>query len=160
MENDSNCAGLAEARLGAGRGTARVFYFNVGTGIGGALVVDGKLYNGRYGAMEFGHLRLSNGRTLEEVASGLAIERGVSTVAEAGRRVGAMLANAIALVNPDIVVVGGGVALAGDKFFRPMRETARRLVFKPYRDNYRIVPAKLGEKVVVIGAALLAEKTR
>lgn len=156
VENDSHCAGLAEARLGAGRGKRAVFYFNVGTGIGGALVVDGKLYQGRYGAAEFGHLRLSDGRTLEAVASGLAIERGVSTVAQAGRQVGAMLANVIALFNPDVVVVGGGVALAGEKFWKPLRETTRRLVFEPYQRNYRIVPARLGESVVVVGATLVA----
>ena len=59
VENDANCAGFAEALLGAGRGQARVFYFNVGTGIGGALVVDGELYNGRFGAMELGHVRIA-----------------------------------------------------------------------------------------------------
>jgi len=160
VENDSNCAGLAEARQGAGRGKARVFYCNVGTGIGGAFVWNGQLYNGRFGAMEFGHLRLADGRTLESVASGLAIERGVSTLAEAGRHVGAMLANVITLLNPDLVVVGGGVVLAGEKFLRPVREVCRRLVFAPFRGNYRIVPARLGEAVVVVGAILVAEESR
>ena len=57
VENDSNCAALAEARCGAGRGKRVVFYTNIGTGIGGGLVVAGQLYNGRYGAMELGHTR-------------------------------------------------------------------------------------------------------
>ena len=159
VENDSNCATLAEARCGAGRGQRVVFYTNIGTGIGGGLVVDGKLYNGRFGAMELGHIRLPVGRrwpTVEELAAGLAIERGQSTVAQSARVMGVAVANVIALLNPDVVVIGGGVAQAGEKFFRPLRATVRRLVFAPFRGNYRIVPAAVGESVVVVGAALLA----
>ena len=159
VENDSNCAALAEARCGAGRGKRVVFYTNIGTGIGGGLVVDGQLYNGRYGAMELGHTRLSVGQqwpTVEELASGLAIERGQSTVTQSARVMGVAVANVIALLNPDVVVIGGGVAQAGEKFFRPLRATVRRLAFAPFRGNYRIVPAAVGESVVVVGAALLA----
>ena len=131
----------------------------VGTGIGGGLVIDGKLYTGRFGAMELGHTRFPTGHqfpTVEELAAGLAIEQGRSTVAQSARVMGVALANVIALLNPDIVVVGGGVAGAGQKFFGPLRATVRRLVFAPYRQNYQIVPAALGEPVVVAGAALLA----
>ena len=159
VENDSNCAALAEARCGAGRGKRVVFYTNIGTGIGGGLVVAGQLYNGRYGAMELGHTRVPVGRrwpTVEELAAGLAIERGQSTVAQSARVMGVAVANVIALLNPDVVVIGGGVAKAGAKFFQPLRATVRRLVFAPYRQNYRIVPAAVGEPVVVVGAALLA----
>lgn len=161
VENDQNCAALAEALIGAGRGLRQVFYVTVGTGIGGGLVIDGQLYNGRYGAAEIGHMRLFvNGRwrTVESVASGLAIERGVSTVPEAARHLGAAVANTIALLNPEVVVIGGGVTLAGEKFFRPLRQTVRRLVFPVYQNNYRIVPPKLGRPVVVVGAALLAAR--
>ena len=156
VENDSNCAGLAEARLGAGKGKRRVLYFNVGTGIGGALVLDGEIYNGRFGAMELGHTWVE-GRRLEEVVSGLAIERGVSTVSEAARYVGVAVANAVTLLNPEVVVVGGGVAGAGEKFFRPLRATVRRFVLPVFRGNFRIAPAKLGKNVVVVGAAVLAK---
>jgi len=157
VENDSNCAALAEATLGAGSGKRRVFYTNVGTGIGGGLVLDGKLYHGRYGAMEIGHTRVGDGcQIIESWASGLAIERGVSTLPQAAEHFGVALANVITLLNPDLVVVGGGVSLAGESFFRPLRETVARWVFAPYRRNYRIVPAQLGEDVVVVGAALVA----
>ena len=77
VENDTNVAALAEATVGAGKGKHVVFYSNVGTGIGGGLVIDGTLYNGRFGAMEIGHTKtLLNGTcaTLESLASGLAIE--------------------------------------------------------------------------------------
>ena len=159
VENDSNCAALAEARCGAGRGRRVVFYTNIGTGIGGGLVIAGQLYNGRFGAMELGHTRLPVGPrwpTVEELAAGLAIERGRSTVAQSARVLGGAVANVIALLNPDVVVIGGGVAQAGAKFFRPLRTTVQRLVFAPYRRNYRIVPAAVGEAVVVVGAALVA----
>lgn len=156
VENDTNCAGFAEATRGAGRGARTVFYFNVGTGVGGALVRDGELYNGRYGAMEFGHMRRDDGRTLESVSSGLAIEQGISTVAESGRYVGEMLANVITLLNPDVVVVGGGVAQAGRSFWEPMRAAVRDRVFHVFRRNYRLRRARFGQAVVVVGAALLA----
>jgi len=177
VENDSNCATLAEARVGAGRGKRVVLYTNIGTGIGGGLAVDGELYTGRFGAMEIGHTRYCQpsrhdttlkrslqscvmGATVESLASGLAIERGVSTVEEAARWYGAAIANAITLLNPDVVVVGGGVSLAGAKFWRPLRETVRRQVFPPFRNNFKLVPAALGETVVVVGAALLAMERR
>jgi glucokinase len=176
VENDSNCAALAEAVRGAGKGKRVVFYFNVGTGIGGGLVIAGQLYNGRYGALELGHTRLSRFPefrfsrerssprktelvTVEAVAAGLAIERGVSTVTQAARYLGVAVANAITLLNPDIVVVGGGVSLAGRRFWGPLRVTARELVFPPFRNNFEIVPAALGEQVVVVGAALVASST-
>jgi glucokinase len=134
-----------------------VFYVTVGTGIGGGLVIDGHLHNGRYGAGEIGHTLVGKQR-LEALASGLAIEQGVSTVPQAARYLGWAIANAIAIVNPDIVIVGGGVATAGAKFFRPLRATVRQLVFPVFRDNAQIVPPKLGQAVVVVGAALLAAR--
>lgn len=173
LENDSNCAALAEAVCGAGRGRRVVFYMNIGTGIGGGLVIDGQVHQGRYGAAEIGHTRVWGGEalpttlrrssqnklqwpTVEDLASGLAIERRKSSVARSARVLGVALANVIALLNPDVVVVGGGVSLAGARFFRPLRDTVRALVFEPFGGNYRIVPAALGETVVVVGAALLA----
>jgi glucokinase len=159
VDNDQNCAAFAEATVGAGRGLHRVFYVTVGTGIGGGLVIDGQLYNGRYGAAEVGHVKLferGRWRTVESLASGLAIERGVSTVPQAARYLGVALANVIAILNPEIVIVGGGVSLAGERFFRPLRATVKRHVFPVFRNNYRITRPALGESVVVVGAAMLA----
>jgi glucokinase len=79
LVNDSDAAGLAEARFGAGEGGRVVFYSNVGSGIGGALVIDGNLFCGGSGvASELGHLRPglhcdSPDQTLESMASGWAI---------------------------------------------------------------------------------------
>ena len=162
VENDTNCAAYAEAVHGAGAHQRRVFYFNVGTGIGGAMIIDGKLDGGRFGGGELGHTRLAADRdwpTLESVASGLAIEQGKATVAQAARRIGVAVANAIALLNPDRVIVGGGVASAGEVFWKPFRQTIDQFVFAPFRNNFKLVPAALGEAAVVVGAAALA-KTR
>jgi glucokinase len=155
VDNDQNCAALAEATVGAGRGLRRVFYVTVGTGIGGGFVIDGELYSGRYGAAEIGHTWVGQHR-LEDVASGLAIERGVSTVPQAAQYVGVAIANVIMILNPEIVIVGGGVSLAGEKFFRPLRASVRRHVFPVFLGNYRIARPAFGEAVVVVGAAFLA----
>lgn len=163
VENDTNVAALAEALIGAGRGKRVVLYSNVGTGIGGGLVIDGALYNGRFGAMEIGHTRFfvrGKWRILESFASGLSMEQGTTTLAQSAQYYGAALANAVTLLNPDIVVVGGGVVRSGEKFLRPVRAQVARLVFQPYRMNCRIVPAALGETVVVVGAALLAARLK
>jgi glucokinase len=161
IENDTNAAALAEALVGAGRGRRAVLYSNVGTGIGGGFVVDGVIHNGRFGATEIGHMRFfvhGRWRILEELSSGLSIERGETTLAQSAKYYGVALANASTLLNPDIVVVGGGVAREGDTFLRPVREIARHLVFVPYQRNFRIVPAKLGDTVAIVGAALLAAR--
>jgi glucokinase len=61
VENDSNCAGLAEHRRGAGRGTRNMVYMNIGSGIGGAIILNGELYNGQgRGAGEIGHTWVPN----------------------------------------------------------------------------------------------------
>ena len=220
LENDTNCAGLAEARLGAGQGGRCVFYSNVGSGIGGAIVIDGKLHNGRYGAGEVGHTYVWNpaaGRydTTENLCSGWALDRRARRLAAngqtprllalaggraeavdarlvgkvlaqedkmagldepsiraAGIDEGAMdeagellddltghyavaLANVIALLNPDRLIVGGGVSLIGQPFFGRLSRRLREICFEPYRDNWQLSPAGLGEDVVLVGALLL-----
>ena len=77
VENDANLAALAEARHGAGGGFNPVFYTNSGSGVGGGLIVDGKIYHGaRPGEVEFGHLRLApGGPTVENRCSGWAVDR-------------------------------------------------------------------------------------
>jgi glucokinase len=63
----------------------------------------------------------------------------------------------ITIVAPSVIVVGGGVSLAGESlFFAPLREEIAKYVFPPLAGTYRIVPAALGEDVVVHGALALA----
>ena len=83
VENDSNLAALAEATRGAGAGFNPVFYFNLGSGVGGGLVVDGRIYHGRApGEVEFGHLLLDrSGVIVEQRCSGWAIDKRLRTLA-------------------------------------------------------------------------------
>lgn len=209
VANDSDLAGLAEARFGAGQGHRAVFYTNIGSGIGGALVIDAELYRGGAGvASEIGHLRpglhseLPN-QTVESIASGWGIAaaaRGrllspsqtdqeaaadllrrcdgdieqvtaalVAQAAVEGNRLawevfdaacrtfGWAVAQVITLVAPNVVVIGGGVSLVGEQLlFAPLREYVGRYVFPPLQDTFEIVPAKLGEEVVVHGALAAA----
>jgi len=76
LENDANTAALGEAAYGAGRGYRTVFYVTIGSGIGGGLVQDGRLYHGRQqGETEIGHLRMDvHGATLEDLCAGWAID--------------------------------------------------------------------------------------
>lgn len=200
VENDTNCGALAEARLGAGVGARVVFYTNVGTGIGGGIVIDGQLYSRPFGAAEIGHTKLWDARSAEYVivetlCSGRSIGRMARRWAAAGKvprvlelaggyaeaiaaeHVGraaaggdpqaaalvtaaadnfaVALCNVIALLNPDRIVVGGGVSLMGEVFFKPLRESVTRRAFQPYAQNYEILPAALGENVVLVGALLI-----
>ncbi len=199
--NDSDMAGLGEARFGAGRGARVVFYTNVGSGIGGALVIGGRVYVGSAGiASELGHLRPGpqadrSDRIVESAASGWAIavaarddfqlagelqrqhgcaidqltSKMVAEAAIAGNQAaraifgratqtyGWAIAQMITLLSPEVVVVGGGVPLAGeDLFFTPLRHEVHRFVFPPLQGTYRIAPAELGEEVVLHGALALA----
>ena len=79
IENDANAAALAEALRGAGRGFDPAFYMNMGSGVGGGLVVGGKIYHGDTpGEVEVGHLRLDpNGITVEDRCSGWAVDRAI-----------------------------------------------------------------------------------
>jgi glucokinase len=84
LQNDADTAALGEARFGAGVGASPVLYVTVGSGIGGGLVVDGRIYRGAgRGALEIGHLIVEEGdspRTLESIASGWSIGRDAATV--------------------------------------------------------------------------------
>lgn len=203
--NDADVAGLGEALYGAGRGLSPVFYITVGTGVGGGLIIDGKIFRGcGRGAAEIGHLRpvrptASDGEVVEGFASGNGLRRLVEIrethhcdtagiVARAGggpvggkeiaaaARAGdpaavAVLADAvealaegicsvIALLCPRRVVIGGGVSLMGDDlFFAPLRRLVADRVFRPFAGLTDIVPAALGEAVVLHGAVALARQT-
>jgi glucokinase len=210
LANDADAAGLAECRFGAGRGYSPVLYITVGSGIGGALILDDRIYRGAgCGATEIGHLRVPVGtspqsgmRELEQVASGWAIASAArelamtqrpqdrsewivlasaggdpskitaASVAEAAsagdgqsrailetaRTAFAFaLTQVIALLAPRRIVIGGGVSQIGDlDWFEPIRRMTEQDVFPPFRGQYDIVSATLGEEVVVHGALAIA----
>lgn len=86
VENDTNVAALGEALLGAGRGHDPVFYTNSGSGVGGGLVGDGRIYHGaKPGEAEFGHLRLDrSGTIVEDRCSGWAVDRKIRALKDGG----------------------------------------------------------------------------
>jgi glucokinase len=186
LGNDADVAGLAEACFGAGKGLSPIFYITIGSGIGGGLILGGEIYRGvGKGAAEIGHLRVEGGKaTLEEVASGWGIERQALAAFGSARQVSDLMRAAaagertagrildrswdalaeaiyhiIALLCPRRIIIGGGVSLIGEEaFFAPLRRRVAERVFKPFADCYEIVPAVLGEEVVVHGALALARR--
>ncbi len=203
LANDADAAGLGEARFGAGRGCKSILYVNVGTGIGGAIVIGGQLHVGATSsAGEIGHLVLKPdgpecqcGKTgcLQALSSGPAIARlarerlrtgesgsllagteidevtghavgeaardgdplAVDVIEEAAGWLGLGLANAAHLLDPELIVIGGGVAGLGPLLFDPLREAYRSHIFGPATQT-PVVPAELGYDAGVIGAATVA----
>jgi glucokinase len=188
LGHDMRAGGVAEARLGAGRGARHVLFMAVGTGIAAAQVVDGQAVAGAHGAAgELGHVVVLPGGPacgcggrgcLEAVASAAAIGRryaelageprdaagvaaalatGDPTAARVWREaVGALadgLVTAQALIDPEVVVVGGGLAEAGEALLAPLRTAVKeRLTF--HREP-RLVRAALGDRAGCAGAGLL-----
>jgi glucokinase len=152
LQNDAKTAALAEAMHGAGKGLRRIFYITVGSGVGGGLVIDGVPDVGQgLGAGEIGHTWVPDPETgrpdkLEHVASGWSI----------GKRGSRRLGRDLSLLHPERFIIGGGVSLMGDLWWGPLKKAlAERFAFKPFAQTFDVVPAALGEEVVVIGAVLL-----
>ena len=207
VDNDANCAVLAEQRHGAAVGASHVAMLTLGTGIGGGLVLDGRVYRGSSGAgAELGHMVVDldgpecqddcPGRgCLEALASGPVVAREAVEAARReprsalgralasgreitgplvtelahdgdeaargvleliGRRLGAGITGIVNALNPEVVVVGGGVVAAGDLLLDPARGVVAERALRPSRDQVRIVPARFGDEAGMLGAALLA----
>ena len=173
-ENDANCAALAEARFGAGRGFHTVVYYTVSTGIGAGVVRDGNLVIARHDT-EAGHQVLWPAQLggpdchcgghgcLETLASGNAIRRRFGRPAEElddpaawtdiGRWLGLAVVNTVALLDCDAVVFGGGVIGAWERFEGELRGTvAESLFLQPPPEIRR---AELGADRNVWGAMTL-----
>jgi glucokinase len=184
MINDGHAFALAESALGAGRGAANVMCVVCGTGIGGGLVLDGRLHLGPdQRAGEFGHHTVSedgpvcecgNRGCLELYAGARAIAAAASApsfhetvvraragddtasraLARAGELIGLAIANVLIFLAPDRVVVGGGVAEAGELLLDPLRASVADRARVAPLDRITIAPAELGPRAGAIGAAL------
>lgn len=182
--NDARAFGLAELRLGAGRGAQSMIGFTLGTGVGGVIAIDGHVVLGHDGtAGEMGHQtidpvgpqcgcgnrgcveafaradRIAEACGTASVEEAVAAARGGDARALAGLvRVGTALgigiANMITVLSPDRVVIGGGVAAAGDALFDPIRAELRRRVYTTSLDQVELVTAELGTMAGSIGAAI------
>jgi len=187
--NDARAFTLAETRVGAAAGCRTVAAYVLGTGIGGGIVVDGRLHLGPHGrAGELGHCVVEpdgprcgcgNRGCLEAVATSGALARlagqpsadATFAAAAAGDRrahqaidrvtdaFGLAIANMVTVLIPERVVIGGGVAAAGAALFEPLRAAVARHQTLVPPDWYQIVPARLGAYAGAIGAALWAAES-
>ncbi|GAA0710489.1 ROK family protein [Dactylosporangium roseum] len=189
LGHDVRAGGLAEARLGAGRGHDYVLFIPIGTGIAAANVVNGQVYTGSHGAAgEIGHIVVRPGGPLcgcgqrgclESIASASAVGRRyseqagrqataeeVARLAAEGEPVAAAvwretidaladgLMTGIALFDPAVIVLGGGLAEAGEALLAPLREAVHSRV--TFHRVPAITRAALGDEAGCLGAALLA----
>jgi glucokinase len=182
--NDARAFGLAELRLGAGRGASSMIGLTLGTGVGGVIAVDGRVHQGHDGtAGEIGHQTLEPdgpmcgcgdrgcleafaradriaaacGTATVDEAVALARSgdaRAMAGLAEVGRYLGIGIANMITVISPDRVVIGGGVAAAADLLLAPIREELGRRVRTTSLDDVEIATAELGTWAGAIGAAI------
>ncbi len=208
IDNDANAAGWAEYRFGAGRGFDHMTMLTIGTGVGGALVTDGRLQRGGFGAAgEIGHLRVVPGGLpcgcgakgcIEQYGSGRALLRFANDIADVGgigqnladvraasggvldgvavgaliadhdpgalaalRELGSWLGQACAslsaVLDPQVFVFGGGVAVAGDLLLDPIREAyVAHLPARGFHPEPEFRVAELVNDAGVVGAADLA----
>ncbi len=204
LGNDANLAALGEFRFGAGRAVRHLSMITLGTGVGGGLIVEGKLIEGADGgAGEVGHTIVNPGgrggraafgsvegeaqidaiveRAARKIQEGYPTsltdisdydrfgltpaliaaqaEKGDSVALEVfeetGYYVGLCVANLINLLNPEMIVIGGGVAQAGELILAPIRRTAYACAIRSLSRTCEIVPAELGDNAGIMGAVAL-----
>ena len=173
--NDANCAALAELHYGVKK--KNFFVLTLGTGIGGGVIIDNKLYEGEGYAAELGHMILENGRDLEFWASGSRItneaekifgkrllasdlkklnnKKADKILENAAANLGKGIGSLINIFDPEVVVLNGGLKAAGKKYIRIVRKEAQKYCILPKK--VKIEWSKL-ENAGILGAALLLEK--
>ena len=185
VANDANCAGLGEAWLGAGRPFQDVLTLTLGTGVGGAIILNGRLFVGRTGtAGELGLITLNpegppcnsgNRGSLEQYCSVQAIARETGLTPAAlydkakagdqgaiafwqtyGRWLGAGIASLVYMLTPEAVIVGGGISAAADLFLPTTLADLETRVLPSSREGLRLLVADLGNQAGMVGAARLA----
>lgn len=185
LANDANCAGLGEAWLGAGRQFQNLILLTLGTGVGGAIILDGKLFVGHQGAAgELGLITLNpdgpmcnsgNQGSLEQYASVTAIRRRtdkepveLGTLAqegdaealtfwqEYGKDLGIGLTSLIYVLTPQAIIIGGGVSASFEFFLPAVTKEIEQRVIPTSRVGLQILPAELGNSAGMVGAAKLA----
>jgi len=206
LENDANAAAWGERCFGIGRGVDNLVCFTLGTGIGGGIIIDGKIYHGNnYGAAELGHMTVNkdgprcncgNYGCLEAYSSATGIKNRVKNrikegiksdflnfdddklfeslrlklIFEAARKgdkltkgvveeaisyLGIAIANIANILNPEMIVLVGGITNEGDKLLIPLREEVKKRAFYSNYKSLKIVIGKLGGNAGVLGAAAL-----
>jgi glucokinase len=200
VDNDANAAALGEWWIDCNRESSNLVFYTLGTGVGGGLILDGKLFHGSTGvAAELGHVTIlpdgpfcgcGNRGCLEALASGTAIVRSAENMlkkfpesllakseeltpeiiynaAKQGdklskiiyNRIGIYLGIAIAgiinILNPDTVVLGGGIAAAHEFFLPALKDEVKERAFESHHQTAEIKISSLGSYAGLIGAAAL-----
>lgn len=175
VNNDANCFTLGEARYGMGRGCSSLAGITLGTGVGGGLVIDGKLYNGRNtGAAEIGELPFGDhnfeywcssvffvreyGITGKEAADAARAgkQEALDIWRHFGHNVGALVKAVMFAYDPDAIAIGGGIASAFDLYSDAMMNVVATFPYPESLRNLRIAPSQLTD-VAIVGAAALTE---
>jgi glucokinase len=188
IANDANCAGLGEAWLGAGKHFENMILLTLGTGVGGAVILNGELFTGYQGAAgELGLVTLNydgpacnsgNRGSLEQYVSVQAIRRttgkepaelgklaqagdkeAIAFWQEYGRLLGAGLTSSIYVLTPEAVVIGGGVSASAEFFFPTALAEIEKRVLLSSRQGIQLLTAQLGNQAGIVGAAKLAWQT-
>lgn len=207
IDNDVNLMALGELMCGAGQGAKNLVCLTLGTGVGGGIIIEGKLYRGStLSAGEVGHIPVnadgprcgcgSYGCLERYVGNAHIVERAVKAIQggrrslikklvkgkltaitpriifhaahqgdglaeeiweETGRYIGIALSGVINLLNPEMIVIGGGVAQVGKLLFAPIRRTVKERAMSIPAGKVKIVPAKLGEDAGLVGAGMLVK---
>jgi glucokinase len=205
LDNDANAAAWATYILETGRKVKNLLCITLGTGVGGGIILNGRIYHGASGsAGEIGHMTLNpqgqrcrcgNYGCLETyIGSAYIVKKAIREIRkgekslikkiaggnlksvtpetiqvaalkgdkmarriwkEAGEYLGIALSGVINLLNPEVIVFGGGVARAGELIFKPMKAEIRKRTFKTPFEKVKFTCTRFGEDLGVIGAALL-----
>ena len=185
LENDANCAGIGEVWLGVGRKFRDLILLTLGTGVGGAIFIDGKLFTGCCGAagelglitldlngvpcrsgnqgsleqhLSIGSIRRYTGKEPAELGklASLGNIEALKFWSNYGRILGAGLASLIYVLTPEAVIIGGGVSASTEFFLPAAWQEIKKRVLSTSRPNLQLLPAQLGNKAGMLGAAKLA----
>ena len=183
--NDAHAALLGEVWQGAARGFKNVILLTLGTGVGGAVLVEGRLIKGQIGrAGHLGHVSVNSDGAPDIVNTPGSLEQMIGNYNLAERSGGrftstrklveahlagdsdattiwlrsvfhlaAAVTSFINAFDPEIVIIGGGIAQAGAALFEPLRQELDRFEWRPMGHQVQVIPAALGEKAGAIGAA-------
>jgi len=192
LDNDVKLMTLAEYTLGAARGAQNAVCLTLGTGVGGGIILEGRLYRGCSNAAgEIGHLPLNeNGHrcncggfacletyignntilkkarkifkediSLEEVSRRARFRdhKAIEFWSDVGLHLGNALTGVVNILNPDVIVIGGGVANAGKVLFGQVKKVLSGRAMRVQASNVKIMPAKLGNDAGLIGAAIMVK---
>ncbi len=184
LANDANCAAIGEAWLGAGKNIANFILLTLGTGVGGGIFIDGKLFTGSYGAAgELGLITLypegypcnsGNLGSLEQYGSIGAIKRETGKTPlelgklaakgdrqaldfwqQYGKTLGAGITSLVYVLTPEAVILGGGISASAEYFFPAAISEINKRVHPSSRVGLQLLKAKLGSDAGMIGAAKL-----